>query len=86
MRFVAHFSNFRHVSQLLVHQGALKNDEHEQCKQTVPYIFIKTPKKNTKNLKNKEWSRCPLFEEFLEFWYGHIHPNEKKLQLKSTPY
>ena len=35
-------------------------------------LLHNVPKSNTKNLKDKEWSHSSLFEEFREFWNGHV--------------
>lgn len=74
MRFVTHFPNFGHVSQLLIDQGAFKNYEHEQGEQAVPNIFIEAPQQHAEYLKHKKWCSGSLYEQFLEFWNAHIHP------------
>ena len=76
VRFVTHFPNFGHVSQLLIDQGAFKNYEHEQGEQAVPNIFIEAPQQHAEYLKHKKWCSGSLYEQFLEFWNAHIHPEK----------
>ena len=51
VRFVSHFPDFCHVSELLVDQCALEHDQHEECEQRVVPVLIQAPQTNAKHLK-----------------------------------
>ena len=73
MRLVAHLPYLRHVSNLLLNQGALEYDQHEEGEDGVVPVLVQTPQTNTENLKNKEWCSCSFNEKLFELWYCHVH-------------
>ena len=53
VRLIPHLPNLCHVSQLLVDQGTLEHDKHEQGEEGVVPVLVQTPQAHTKHLKSK---------------------------------
>ena len=66
----------------LLYKGCFKCHQHEQSKDTVVPILIKTPQAHTENLKNKKWSSGPFPEKFPEVRNTHFQPVEVLKNLK----
>ena len=56
----------------LPHDGALKYDKHEECKEAVVPIFVQTPKCDAKDLEDEEGCRGMFQEQFREGRDGDI--------------
>ena len=63
--------NVKHTTNL-PDDGTLEDDEHEQGKQTVVPVFIKTPKRDTEDLEDEEGGRRVLGKERGEGWDGDV--------------
>ena len=76
--FISHFSDFCHVSQLLLHKCCLKCYQHEESENTVIPILVQTPQTHTKHLEDKERCCGPLLKQLHELWNIHLHTKRKK--------
>jgi hypothetical protein len=54
-------------STYLKDDSTFKDNQHEQSKQGLIPILVQTPKCNTENLENKEWSDGMFGKQFSEF-------------------
>jgi hypothetical protein len=66
------FSGHHRTEAYLPHNSALKHDKHEECKETIVPILVKTPKGDTKDLEDKERRRSMFQKQFCEGGDGDI--------------
>ncbi len=77
VRLVAHFPDFSHVAQLLLHQRGLEGDQHEQSEHAVVPVLVQTPKANTEHLENEERCSGSFSEQLHELRNVHLHAEIK---------
>lgn len=56
----------------LEYDGALKDDEHEEGKETVVPVLVETPESDTEYLKDKKGGGCVFCKEFCEGGNGDV--------------
>ena len=66
------FSGHRRTKAYLPHNGTLKHYKHEECKETVVPILVKTPKGDAKDLEDEERCRGMFQKQFCEGGDGDI--------------
>jgi hypothetical protein len=49
---IAHLSDLCHISELLLHQSALKHDQHHQSEDGVVPVLIQAPQSHTEHLEH----------------------------------